>query len=74
MTFGLNPEDFKTFQTLVVNPLKRAGFKLYVFGSRVTGKNHPFSDIDVLLEPEASAQMNVLSDVKEKIEAARFPI
>jgi len=74
MSFGLSSSDYKTFEDIVVNPLKKAGFKVYIFGSRATGKQTPFSDIDVLLEKPTSGQSSVLSDVKEQIEESRFPI
>jgi predicted nucleotidyltransferase len=50
MKFGLDNKQFTIFYNLVVAPLKSYGAKVYVFGSRATGKNHPFSDIDILFE------------------------
>ena len=74
MTFGLSTLDFETLQQKVIEPLKRAGFQLFIFGSRATGKHHPFSDIDILVEPPPQADMHLFSVVKEDIQEARFPV
>jgi len=76
MNLGLQPQDFQTLQKIVLDPLRRGGFTLYAFGSRATGKNHPFSDLDLLLAHPTldDAALRLLSDVKTAIEEARFPI
>lgn len=76
MKFGFNEADYELFQRLVVAPLSALGTELYVFGSRSTGKNHPFSDLDLLIVPpkdHASIAKHLLA-VKEAIEESRFPV
>ena len=76
MTFGLNSADYKLLENLVITPLKQKSVRVFVFGSRATGRNHPFSDIDLLLEPLPTRpiELSELSQIKESIEEARFPI
>jgi predicted nucleotidyltransferase len=76
MKFGLNPTEFELLEKLVINPLKEKSVKVFAFGSRATSKNHPFSDIDLLLEPDESNHLDssTLSKIKEAIEESRFPI
>ena len=76
MKFGLSESDFKLLTDLVITPIKNKSAKIYVFGSRANGKNHKFSDIDLLIEPTASEVIKIseLSKIKEQIEESRFPI
>ena len=76
MNLGLQAQDLQTLQQIVLEPLKRGGFMIYAFGSRATGKNHPFSDLDLLLAHPTldNAALRLLSEVKTAIEEARFPI
>jgi predicted nucleotidyltransferase len=75
MTFGLSKSEFRLLNQLVIHPLNKAGARVFVFGSRARGKHHPFSDIDLLIEPPASGiSPRLLADVREGIEESRFPI
>lgn len=77
MRFGLNDEEWEAFQDLVVNPLKKNGFRSWVFGSRARNTHRKFSDIDILIEPVTAASVlfsnTVISEVREKIENSSFP-
>ena len=46
--FGLSDSDFRLLNEIVVVPFKAKGAEVYIFGSRVRGTYHPYSDIDVL--------------------------
>lgn len=76
MMFGLDHSDFETLNNLVVSPLKKLGYRIYIFGSRATGKHHPFSDIDLLLDDSMAEENNkkIFSKIQEDIEEAVFPI
>lgn len=74
MKYGLSESDFKILQDLVLDPLKKMNVDVYVFGSRATGKHHPFSDIDLLLAPKEKIPAIEFSRIKELIEESRFPI
>ncbi len=49
---------------------------IFIFGSRVTGKHHPFSDLDVLLREDLSYPLDTkfFSDLKEAIEESMITI
>lgn len=76
MKFGLSDSDFQILLNLVLEPLKKKSIKLYIFGSRATGRQHKFSDLDLLIEPPNDKPISVseLSEIKEAIEESRFPI
>ena len=48
MKFGITNSQFELLLDLVVNPLKKRGAKVFIFGSRVSNKFHPYSDVDLL--------------------------
>ncbi|MCO5113831.1 MAG: nucleotidyltransferase domain-containing protein [Bdellovibrionaceae bacterium] len=74
MKFGLKESDLLFLQENLIQPLKGQGFKVYVFGSRATGKNHPFSDIDILLEGNVSSDKDIIIiQIKELFEESNFP-
>ena len=75
MTFGFSKEQFFVLCELVINPFKDHGFEVYIFGSRVTGKFHPYSDVDLLyVKPPNAESVNLdISKIKEAIEDSAFP-
>lgn len=73
MKFGLRDSDFLFLQKNLIQPLKAHGFRVYIFGSRATGKNHPFSDIDILLEKGGDKADFQMSKLKEFFEESNFP-
>ena len=76
MRFGLSEADFQTLQNLVLTPIRKKQIKIFIFGSRATGRHHQFSDIDLLLVPMSAQNLTgaELSKIKEDIEESRFPI
>lgn len=75
MKFGLNDQQYQQLLDIVINPLKKLNITVYVFGSRVTGKHHPFSDIDILyVIPEGVNFNSEIHLIKENIEESSFPI
>ncbi len=75
MKWGMTPEQFSILNELVIAPLKKYNCTVYIFGSRALGKNHPYSDVDLLfrLAAETSLPAGYLSNIKENIEESRFP-
>lgn len=45
----------------------RSGYRVFFFGSRVTGRAHERSDIDVGIEGPGEVPPRVLADIKEQI-------
>lgn len=52
MKFSLSDSQFQILEQLLITPLKNKKVLVYIFGSRVRGNPHPFSDIDVLIAPQ----------------------
>jgi len=75
MRFGMNDAQFRILDDVVVKPLKNCGADVYIFGSRITGKFHPHSDVDVLYSISGKRQipLHEISNIKEAIEESRFP-
>ena len=48
--------------------------KIFVFGSRATGLNHPFSGIDILIEPPGDLPPGFLSQHRENLEQSNLEI
>jgi len=75
MKFGLTPKQYEMISEVIVTPLKQVGAKVYVFGSRARGRQHPFSDIDILLEfPTKDIPHALISKCRERIEESNLPI
>ncbi len=74
----LNSTPFKTdFESLakktVLEELKNSDCKIFLFGSRVTKKNHRFSDMDIGIIPGKDFNTKVLSPLKEKLNESVIP-
>lgn len=74
MKLSFKKNDFLFLQKNLVEPLKRNGVKVYLFGSRAKGTNHPFSDVDVLLEGNINNEIDVqIIKIKDFFEDSNFP-
>lgn len=74
MKFGLKDSNFSFLDQNLIQPLKKSGFTVYIFGSRATGKNHPFSDIDILIAGNITTQNSAqIGAIKELFEESNFP-
>lgn len=75
MKFGLTETEYSLLEEKVINPLKARKAKVFVFGSRATGRHKPFSDIDVLFtpSPDTAIEGNLLFLIAESIENSRLP-
>jgi predicted nucleotidyltransferase len=67
----MSDEQFSLLNKLVLEPMKNHGASVYLFGSRATGRHHPYSDVDLLYSGEIPGI--VMSEVKEAIEESSFP-
>ena len=75
MKFGLNESELKFLTETLVVPLKNVGAKVYVFGSRASGKHKPFSDVDILYcpNPQAPLPKGLVAEILEAMETSTFP-
>lgn len=76
MKFGLPEEQFAILNEILIQPLKKHKATVYIFGSRATGKAHPFSDVDVLFEESADSLISAaeLSKIKEELEESGLTV
>jgi predicted nucleotidyltransferase len=75
MNFGLSPSEFESLKRLAIDPLKTCGARIFIFGSRSTGKHDKYSDIDNLVElPQSNGAHGILTQARESIEGSNFPI
>ena len=71
MKFGLTPLELEQLESIALAPLRMAGARLFLFGSRASGDHSQFSDVDILVEGvDLSA---ALGQVRENIEESGFP-
>lgn len=75
MKFGMSNHQLELLNSIVVEPLKKAGAEVFIFGSRAIGKHHPNSDVDLLYSLKGQDKLpdGFISQVKERIEESRFP-
>ena len=72
MKFGLTSQELQILSDLVVTPLQNAKCKVWMFGSRVRGTHHKFSDIDLLFEKAQNLPAGLVSKIKTDIENSRL--
>ena len=63
--YGLSQEDWQFIKDELIDPLKQKGAKVWLFGSRATGKHSKFSDIDLLYESQDEFSLSFVSELKE---------
>jgi len=49
------------------------GVKVYSYGSRVTGKSKPYSDLDLALQSEEKLPFSVIAKVMDEFEKSELP-
>lgn len=74
MKFGLPEPEYNILFDLAVNPLKTAGAKVWIFGSRARGDQRPFSDIDLLysFSPSKSRPPGLVFEIGAALEDSRL--
>lgn len=75
MKWGMTDLQFTILESIVIQPLKELNCEVYIFGSRVAGKHHPHSDVDILYSSDSNSPLpkGAISKIKERIEESRFP-
>jgi predicted nucleotidyltransferase len=76
MNFGLEKPDLELLENLVLNPLKKLHAKVFIFGSRATGQNQKYSDIDLVYfaDPGRPILGAEISPILENIENSNLTI
>ena len=73
-SFGLTKDQYEMLESLAIDPLKKAGCKVWVFGSRATNSHQKFSDIDLLYEFQGDLELSFVFKIKSALEESNFPI
>ena len=75
MKYGLTDSEFHFLIQNIVNPLKSLNAKVYIFGSRATGRHKKFSDIDLLFVADPSRKINSqqIYSITTFLENSNFP-
>ncbi len=76
MTFGLSPNDWALLNQHVLEPFKKMGLIVWVFGSRARGEQQKFSDIDLLYKIPSGKTLPIgaISHIKEAVENSNITI
>lgn len=70
--YGLKSEEWQTLEENLIQPLKEAGAKVWIFGSRARGDSQPFSDIDIMVDSD-SISRSKLESIREYFQKSNFP-
>jgi len=75
MSFGLEDGQFAILNNLLIQPLKKANYSLWVFGSRARGDHHPYSDIDILYSSNHEKRNpTLIGDIEERLQDSNLTI
>lgn len=75
MKFGLEPRHWAIVQDLLIQPLKKAGAEVWVFGSRARGDQQVFSDLDILYSvPDGTLSPSLLFQLQDALVNSHLPI
>lgn len=61
-------------RTTIRSYLPDEGYKIFLFGSRVTSHHHPYSDVDIGIEGKNRVSTRALSDIQEALQESDLPL
>lgn len=73
MKYGLTETEYQFLVENLVEPLEELGAKVFIFGSRATGKHKKFSDIDILYKESSKIQNSKIYQLISFFEESTFP-
>lgn len=73
MKYGLTDSEFNFLTEQLIGPLKNYGAKVFIFGSRATGRYKKFSDIDLLYTSSPNLSNDKIYVLLAKMEESSFP-
>lgn len=74
MKFGIKEDQWEMIDQLLVQPVKKQGGRIWIFGSRARGDYRTFSDLDVLVNSDLPFPAGFLSKIKQDLEESRITI
>jgi hypothetical protein len=69
--FGISETHWCLIKQILLAPIREAGGRAWVFGSRARGDYTEFSDLDILIE--GLSDPTLLSAISEKLEESTLP-
>ena len=72
--FGLNSATISTIKKIFSDEFKTKTYRVYVFGSRATGRHKKYSDLDLWVEAQPSLTDDKTSRLREKFENSDLAI
>ncbi len=73
MKYGLTSEQYQLLNKICLQPLKEAGAKVWIFGSRARGDNHQYSDIDLLYHTNRKLRLGFIGEIEFDLKESRLP-
>lgn len=74
MKYGLTEAEYTFLNDNLIALLKTAGARVFIFGSRATGKHQKFSDIDILYSDfENKIPPSTIFQIVTTMEESNFP-
>lgn len=70
---GLDDNTKKTFTKIVFSHLKPSEAKVFIFGSRATGKNRKYSDVDLGILSKSEIPVTTKFDLEEEFDQSDLP-
>jgi predicted nucleotidyltransferase len=70
--FGLNDNQLKFIERIFRKHLGEKQFRIWIFGSRATGKYQKYSDVDLLIECSDLSSV-LISRIRGDFEESNFP-
>lgn len=70
--FGLSQTNWQLITKLLLKPVKEAGGRVWIFGSRARGDYQQFSDLDVLIAGAVTSEL--ISSIEEQLEESTLPV
>ena len=64
--FGLTPTDWEIVKTTCIDPLKKVGAKVWIYGSRARGDHKKFSDVDILYQGTPGPLIHLIKEAAEE--------
>ena len=71
-TFGIEQPHWELVTRLLLQPVREAGGRVWIFGSRARGDYQQFSDLDVLVGGPVTPAL--ISSIGEQLEESTLPI
>lgn len=72
MISGLSATERRFLHDEVIQPLQRAGYRVWCFGSRARGDERRFSDVDLLVSGDGNPR-RLVGAIEERLVDSNFP-